>query len=405
MMAAASAGAAADASADPVRQLKQAIARGEPAEIAVAAARWRDGLGVQAGEPERGETWIPVPSGAVILTPAEARARLERLAAETPEPRWRLEMKAEELSVPLRAPASVLSGHAVAVRAGVQACRPSAEAAAALLLRAQQEAGTGGFPFPAYRGPSSAKAMQVAAAFLKKAEAAGRLEEVLQGGWIVSDAGDGGLQFDNAECGVAMLEWYAVTKEAGHLASARRAVEWAEKQPLCVNWNYNSFSVWLLARMAQATGEPRWHEAALHKARCGVIPGQLTGGRNAGRWADGHNACSPYHFIMMRALTELAAALPPEHPGRAEVVQVLRLGLRARNGEIVTRGVMNRDKAMEALLAVHRVFRGDEGFLRETQSSAALEQLAKLISTEAQEGRMPLAPCEWAQFLVWAAGR
>lgn len=391
--------------ADTTRRLKQAIVSGDAAAVVAAAEVWKAELGGKAGVPERAETFTEVPAGAVILSPEEARRRMAELKLQVEGQPWRPDILPEDLTVPLRVPASVLSGCAVAVRGGGESCRQTGAAAVEFLLRAQQEAGTGGFPFPASRGPSKAKAMQVAAAFLRKAEAAGKLDEVVHKGWIVNDAGDGGLQFDNAECGVAMLDWYAATKDGRCLESARRAGEWAARQPLCVNWNYNSFSVWLLARLTQVTGEAHWRDAALRKARAGVMPGQLTAGTHAGRWADAHNACAPYHYIMMLALTELAGVLPAESPARAEVAGALHLGLKARNGEIVTRGVMNRDKAMEALLEVQRVFGADAAFLRETQSSEALEVLARLISSEAQRGREPLAPREWTQFLAWAAGR
>ena len=110
------------------------------------------------------------------------------------------------------------------------------------------------------------------------------MDAVVRDGWIVDDQGDGGLQFDNGVCGVAMLALHAATGEARYLDAARRAADWAIAQPLSANWNYNAFSVRLLAETWRATGEARYRDAALDKARYGVMPGQLRSGPHAGRW-------------------------------------------------------------------------------------------------------------------------
>ena len=207
------------------------------------------------------------------------------------------------------------------------------------------------------------------------------------------------VQFDNGECGVAMFDLHELTKDGRHLDSARKAADWALARPLCANWNYNSFSVRLLARAFAATGEAKYLDAAVSKARLGVIPGQLTDGPNAGRWMDPHNARSAYHYVMMCALAQLAAVMPPSHEHRTEIVRALTLGLNARNSEMTTRGVMNKDHALAALLFVNRAFASDAAFLRETKSAEALHALALLLSAEAHRGKTPLSPGGWGNFL------
>jgi hypothetical protein len=280
-----------------------------------------------------------------------------------------------------------------------------AKEAGDFLLWAQERAGTGGFPFPASRGVSSAAPFRAAERQLKLAAKQGRLDEVVRNGWAIRDDGNGGLQFDNAECGVALFELYAVTKDQRYLDAAKKSADWAAAQPLVVNWNYNSFSVYLLARAYRVTGAQSYLDSATRKALLGVIPGQITTGAHAGRWGDAHNARPSYHYIMLRSLTELAAALPRSNSKRAEILAALRLGLRARNKDILGPGTPNKDKAIETLLMVNQLFADDPVFLKETLSADALEALGKLVSAQARRGRAPLGPREWGMFLAHAAGR
>ena len=125
-------------------------------------------------------------------------------------------------------------------------------------------------------------------------------------GWIVDDAGEGHLKYDNGISGVALAEAYKVTGDERYLDAARRACDWAMGQPLCTNWNYNAFSVWLLARVARETGEPAYLEAAVVRCLVGVMPGQLPDGH----WFDPHNARMVYHGILVRGILEVYLALP-----------------------------------------------------------------------------------------------
>lgn len=383
--------------------LKSALAKEDLAAVREAVAAERRALGGKAGVPEVADKHDAIPKGGRWLTPAEAQrgftpqfAQLEKLIW------WRVGLDPAKLTQPLRAPASVLSGCVAACRAKLDGAERSlaiAKDAAEFLMWAQEQAGSGVFPFPAARGTSGARAMAVASGFLDKAEKAGKLGQVLRNGWAVDDLGDGGLQFDNGECGVAMFELYELTRDARHLSSARKAADWAASRPLCANWNYNSFSVYLLAKAFEVTGEKKFSEAARTKALIGVIPGQLTDGPRAGRWLDAHNARPAYHYIMMRALGQLASVLPNDDPARAEVLRALTSGLRSRNQEIVTQGLMNKDKAIEALLLVSRRLRGDEEFLRASLTVEALDAAGRLVSEQSRRGQSPLSPGEWGLFL------
>ncbi|MCX6953361.1 MAG: hypothetical protein NTV51_14505 [Verrucomicrobia bacterium] len=380
----------------------------ELAAIRAEVAAYRKKLGDQAGVSEVADKFIAIPQAGKWLTAAEAQPAFARLSGKLEQIRWwKIGLDPAKLEHALREPAAVVSGCVHAVRAGLDGAPRSlayAREAGDFLRWAQTQGGTGVFPFPAVRGVSRDKAFVAAGRFLERAERDGRLAEAVHQGWAIDDLGDGGLQFDNGEAGVAMFELSEATHDEACLKSARQAADWAAARPLARNWNYNSFSVYLLAEAFRVTGERRYLDAALRKALLGVIPGQLTDGPRAGRWVDAHNARPAYHYIMLRALALLASVTPKDEPARAEVVRALALGLKTRNTEILGPGAANKDKAVEALVLVNRLFADDAAFLRETRSAEALDALARLVSEQFRRGTAPLGPREWGLFLeyvVW----
>ena len=387
----------------PVAALAKALAANDLDAVRAAARAGREALGKKAGEPEVADEFRRVPADAKLLSHEEAQRGFTPHFETLEKMRWwKVGVDPTTLTAPLRGAASVISGNVAATRAkldGADRSLAMAKDAAEFLMWAQKQAGSGVYPFPAAKGTSNARAMEVATRFLQNAEKAGRLDTVVRNGWAFDDAGDGGLQFDNGECGAAMLDLYEVTKDERHLDSVRKAADWAAARPLCPNWNYNSFSVYLLAKIFGVTHDVKYLDAAIHKARLGVIPGQLTDGPHAGRWMDPHNARPAYHYIMMRALAQLAAAMPADHADRPEILRALSLGLKTRNAEMVAQGVMNKDHAMETLLLVNSSFKNDPSFLRETQSIEALHAIGRLVSEEARHGKQPLGPGAWGKFL------
>jgi hypothetical protein len=387
----------------PTSDLAKALAENNLDAVRAAVAKGREALGNKVGKPEVPDEFRPVPTEAKLMSLDEAQRGFSPHFVTLEKMRWwKVGVDPTTLTAPLRGPASVITGNVAAARAkldGAERSLAMAKDAADFLMWAQKQAGSGVYPFPAARGTSKARAMEVATRFIANADKMGKLETVVRNGWAFDDAGDGGLQFDNGECGVAMLDLYEVTKDHRYLESVRKSADWAVGRPLSTNWNYNSFSVFLLARMFAVTSEPKYLDAAIIKARLGVIPGQLTNGPRAGRWIDPHNARPAYHYIMMRALTQLVAVMPPEHVARPEIVSAVAAGLKTRNAEMLAQGVMNKDHAMESLLLVNQIFKHDAAFLGDTHSSAALEALGRLVSEEARQGKQPLAPGAWGLFL------
>lgn len=388
--------------------LTRAMAARDADEVARVVETLRRDLGARAGLPETPDRYEAVPRDAQPLDAEEARRAVAPVLARMAVHRdWRASIDPRTLDVPLRDAAEVVAAALILARVdpdAKEAAMAQAVAAGEFLLRAQAEAGTGGFPFPASRGGSDAAAFRASRKLLDAAVREGRSAQVLHNGWIVDDLGDGGLQFDNGECGVAMLALHAATGEAKYLTAARAAADWAIRQPLAANWNYNSFSVRLLADVGEATGVTRYRDAAVEKARLGVIPGQLRSGPYAGRWLDPHNARPTYHYIMLHALARLLAALPADDAAREEVDAALRLGLSARNPDFIRDGVPNKDRAWLALQASAQVYADRPDRRKETGIDTALDELRRLAAAQWREGRMPMPPRSFGLLLADAVG-
>lgn len=170
-----------------------------------------------------------------------------------------------------------------------------------ILLDLQQPDGL--FPFPDLRGKN-----------IRFGEMLDNLIQqgggTIKDGWMISADPSGGSQFDTGECGSALLMAGEVYHNSTWTKAGLKAAAWAEKQKCVPNFNYNSFSVGLLAHAYQATKERKYWDAAWRKWEVGVAPGQTENGR----WIDAHNARTVYHLIILRAINDLLAAKPADLP-------------------------------------------------------------------------------------------
>jgi hypothetical protein len=412
--------------------LAEALLKQDPYEIKNAVAVINESIGKKQGVPETPDQYTRIPFDASMLSKAEAIGSMPAMEAYIAQHRWwRIGIDPIKLSSPLREPASAIIGLLAfsrvsqKVTVGSQAVTPmgskkptlssdsyldAAREAGDFLLWAQAQAGSGVFPFPASSGNANSAAFRSAARQLARVEKKG-LAKVIKNGWAIEDDGDGGLQFDNGESGVAIFALYEATNDRKYLDAAVRSAEWAMQRPLVTNWNYNSFSVRLLARAYLVTGRKSFLDSAAQKAVLGVIPGQLTQGENKGRWGDAHNARPTYHYIMMDSLAELINAMRKakmdKDSASDSVINALSLGLTARNQDLLpnSKGAATRETAMYALLKVNSVFAGDTDFLRATQSRDALDGLTKLVSAQFRRGLAPLAPGAWGLLVERLAER
>lgn len=241
-----------------------------------------------------------------------------------------------------------------------------AEGTAKVLLNLQQP--DGHFPFPDLRG----KNLRFGA-MIERAVAAGRAE--VREGWLISPDPDGGSQFDTGVCGAALLRAGKVFHQESWLAAGLRAADWAAGQKCCANFNYNAFSISLLAEAWRVTSLEPYRAAALKKFRLGLAPGQAANGR----WLDPHNARTVYHVIILRALGDLASIVGDE---RDEVDRITQPAVRALLDEFDAMGITV--EALPELLRLSQLHASD------LRLKAAVQSMASTLVEKCRiEGRRP----------------
>jgi len=289
-----------------VKQLALAQNEKDAGKIKAIVREMRKVLGRYAGAPEvQPEYAAPIETGPVDLGRAES---LWRKVFEKHQGRngWELSMKdraagrcQQRLRVSFRTAVSDLRCFDAGLDRAAE-YRDVGLAGFNYILSQQTSVGMFGYP---YNPQPTGRVQAYMLALVREGEKRGL--KMREGVWCIDDLTEGGLQFDNGEAGAGLLYAYAITGERRFLDAARRAADWAIGRQLVANWNYNSFSGFLLARLYRVTGEKKYLDAAKDKFEFGVLPGQMENGR----WFDQHNASPQYHAIMARNLVEYTLAL------------------------------------------------------------------------------------------------
>lgn len=386
-----------------VGEMSEAMKAEDEAEVRRQFQQAIELMGDQAGLPESPDEYRAVPEDARPLTENELPTAFDLYIPYIERQRWwRIGLDPSRTNHSLREVATVIEG-CVAARQVSEAKSEKllaiAKEAGDFLLWAQDQAGTGVLPFPAIRN-GKGRPFEAAEAFYRRAERNGTLNQVVRNGWAVEDFDDGGLQFDNGLAGVALVHLYEDTSDERYKQAAIRAADWAIRRRVVTNWNYNSFSVFLLAETYRISGDEKYLASAKKKALLGVLPGQLTDGPRRGRWADPHNARPPYHYIMIRGLAALAAVMPSDEPDQPKIVECLRLALSARNLDF-QKGIFNADSSVEALVLVKSLPPHVSEKLKNCGTDEALAILDRYAADRFRNGKAALGPGAWGQLLAF----
>ncbi len=238
---------------------------------------------------------------------------------------------------------------------------------ATILTSLQQPEGH--FPFPDLRGKNIRFGDMI-----NRQLKAGAV--VVKDGWLVTADPDGGSQFDTGVCGTALLLAGQLNGNETWKQAGLKAADWALTQKCCANFNYNAFSVSLLAEAFRVSGESKYLDGALKKFRVGVAPGQAPNGR----WMDAHNARTVYHRIILQGLGDLMFALPKDRQDeRAELNRVTQPALKALLDEFDAMGMTV--EALPELLTLTAVYPDD------TRLKTAVQAMAGHIIAKCTDGK------------------
>ncbi len=382
--------------------LAAAMKSADEVEIRRQVKRSFELLGDQAGLPESPDQYRRVSKDAKPLWADELATAFDPYLPYIERMKWwRIGLDPTKTNHALREVAAVIEGCLAARQVNERQSEKLlsiAKAAGDFLIWVQEQAETGVLPFPAIRN-GTGRPFEVAERFYRRAERNGILGQVIRNGWLVEDFDDGGLQFDNGLSGVALAQLYEATQEERYREATVKSANWAMGRQVVPNWNYNSFTVYLLAEAYRITGDSKYLDSAKNKALLGVLPGQLTEGPRRGRWADPHNARPAYHYIMIRGLAALAAVMPQDDPDLLKIIDSLRIALCARNPDF-QKGVFNADSAVEALVLVDSLPNHIAQKLTACGTNEALSILERYAAEAYRAKSGTLGPRAWGHLLA-----
>lgn len=350
------------------KQLHEAMLSDDPTKVRAVTAEMLAVLGDQAGLPD-GRRMGRKPKGALLGEAEATKLFLDALKSQGRALRSLMDGQPLPDQM-LRLYGYVLNACAD-IRPFVVKHQPDAlpeisklaEGCAKILTTLQQPEGH--LPFPDLRG----KNIRFGDMITRQLDA-GKVE--VKDGWLITADPDGGSQFDTGVCGAALLRSGAAFQNESWIAAGKRAADWALQQKCCANFNYNAFSVSLLAHAFRLTKDERFLKGALQKFRVGVAPGQAPNGR----WMDAHNARTVYHIIILRALGDLALVVRDE---RAEIDAVARPSIKALLDEFDAMGI--NVEALPEMLVLAQMYPGD------TRLKTAVSQMASSLIEKSTDGK------------------
>ncbi|MEM9190538.1 MAG: hypothetical protein AAGF12_15240 [Myxococcota bacterium] len=352
-----------------VPSVADALASADSARVNAEICEVREALGEWQGVAETAAEYRQAPASppdAAAIGAALGLGLEQRFIGAEPWTRAGLSTNGDDVSEPLRGPCELIDWYLRVAETDPtrrDMFRSAARGGLDWLLSIQRD--TGAFPYPNLSDDADAylmacqsgggaraeceaslpRAFELALIGVDRWRGAGSPDGVLVDGWFVDLAllDPGGLQFDTGICGRTMLGGYRAFSDERYLASAVSAGRWAQGSVSVPNFNYNAFSVGLLAALDEAQPEAGWAEAALEKARIGVLPGALPNGR----WADPHNARIVYHMILLRGLVRLSLRITDPWIEATVDVAVARV-----ERELGANGVTATADGIETLLLV-----------------------------------------------------
>ena len=370
-------------------QLAAAMESDDAAKVRVVTREMLTVLGDQAGVPDGRRAGVKAEPCALSES-AATKLFVDALKTEG----RRVRQLSEGKPLPdqmLRIYADLLNGMTI-VRPSAERHQPEAlgdldrltNGLATILLRLQQPMGF--FPFPDLRG----KNIRFGDMITRQMKA-GAVE--VKDGWLITADPDGGSQFDTGVCGAALLKAGLLHGNETWKQAGLRAADWALTQKCCANFNYNAFSISLLAEAFRVTGDAKYLAGALKKFRVGVAPGQAPNGR----WMDAHNARTVYHQIILRGLGDLSWALAAERKEeRAEVDAVTKPAVKALLDEFDAMGMTV--EALPELQALAGLYPDDE------RLKIAVEVMAGSIVGKCSDGQRVKMGASVAQLAAVVAG-
>ncbi|CAN2044490.1 putative Squalene cyclase C-terminal domain-containing protein [Candidatus Magnetomoraceae bacterium gMMP-1] len=206
----------------------------------------------------------------------------------------------------------------------------------------------GSFPTPDFRGTNHNLSKKISKLLQK-----GLIE--VRNGWCVRDLGFGGFQMDAGILGETMIQAYHYFQDERYLNCAIRAANWARDFKPVPNWNYNAFSMRLLAKIYQETSDSEYLDACRKKIMVGILPGQTENGR----WLDPQNALIQYHMILMSSLLETYPILLDSGTLKEKVREAIIRGIQPVLNKNLEGRVAKPSDSLVLLLMYARYFGSD----------------------------------------------